>query len=78
MTTVGHDGYTPLTRDIQTKSLSRIKSRLEKGASMEHQDGHGNTALLAAVKSNHPKKVLFFIRQGANLDIKDNHGDTPS
>jgi ankyrin repeat protein len=53
-----------------------LKSLLDKGASIETRDEHGNTPLIAATDQGFIGIVQFLVENGADVNAKDNDGDT--
>jgi len=71
-------GETPLMTAAQVGSLDTVKALLAAGATLDARDRtFQQTALMVAVRANHPELVRFFIEQGASVSAQTRTGDTP-
>ena len=57
--------------------LDILKTLAASGASVNHKNKYGFTALHAAVSGNHPEVVRFLVEHGAEVDAVDHQGQTP-
>ena len=71
-------GETPLTAAAQVGSLDTVKALLAAGATLDARDRtFQQTALMVAVRANHPDLVRFFIAEGASVNTQTRTGETP-
>jgi ankyrin len=71
-------GETPLMAAAQVGSLESVKTLLSAGAMLDARDRtYQQTALMVAVRANHPELVRYFIEQGAAVNAQTRTGDTP-
>ena len=71
-------GEMPLMTAAQVGSLDTVKALLAAGATLDARDkAFQQTALMVAVRANHPELVQFFIAQGASVNTQTRTGDTP-
>jgi uncharacterized protein len=71
-------GDTPLMAAAQVGSLDSVKALLAAGATLDARDKtFQQTALMIAVRANHPDLVEYFIQQGASVNAQTRTGDTP-
>jgi ankyrin repeat protein len=71
-------GETPLMLAAKVGSLDTVKALLGGGATLDARDANfQQTALMVAVRSNHPLLVKFFIEQGAAVNSQTRTGETP-
>ena len=65
-----------LVQAARTGNLSKIRSLLEEGIDINHQDHNGHTALITASSKGHKEIVQALLSQGAKIDKKTNGGYT--
>ena len=53
-----------------------VTELLERGASVDLEDDHGFTALMAAANHGHLSTLLLLLQHSANPDLQDNYGVT--
>ena len=53
-----------------------VRLLLEKGASVDDQSKHGETALHRAAASGHEAMVRLLLEKGASVDDQSKHGET--
>jgi ankyrin repeat protein len=71
-------GETPLMAAAQVGSLDSVKTLLGAGAVLDARDKtFQQTALMIAVRANHPDLVGYFIQQGASVNAQTRTGETP-
>src|SRR5262245_32489436 len=71
-------GETPLMAAALVGSLDSVKALLAAGATLDARDrAFQQTALMVAVRANHPELVRYFIEQGASANAQTRTGDTP-
>jgi ankyrin repeat protein len=72
-------GYTALHFAGQEKKLESAQLLLDKGASLEIADMHGNTPIWTAIFNSKGdySLVKLYVSKGANLDIENKHNMTP-
>jgi ankyrin len=71
-------GDTPLMTAAQVGSLDSVKTLLAAGATLDARDKNfQQTALMVAVRANHPDLVRYFIEQGAAVNLQTRTGETP-
>ena len=71
-------GETPLMTAAQVGSLDSVKALLAAGATLDSRDKtYQQTALMVAVRANHPDLVRYFIEQGASVSAQTRTGDAP-
>jgi len=71
-------GDTPLMTAAQVGSLESVKTLLNAGATLDARDKtFQQTALMAAVRANHPEIVRYFIEQGAAVNAQTRTGAAP-
>ena len=76
-----HDGRTPLHVAAGTETggghLDMVKFLVTRGASINHRDSEGRTALKLASQYGHIDIVKYLINAGAEFKEGDNEGWTP-
>jgi len=71
-------GDTPLMTAAQVGSLESVKTLLAAGATLDARDKtFQQTALMVAVRANHPDLVRYFIEQGAAVNAQTRTGEAP-
>ena len=71
-------GETPLMTAAQVGSLDSVKTLIAAGATLDARDQNfQQTALMVAVRANHPDLVRYFIEQGASVNTQTRTGDVP-
>jgi len=71
-------GDTPLMTAAQVGSLESVKTLLAAGATLDARDKNfQQTALMVAVRANHPDLVRYFIEQGAAVNAQTRTGEAP-
>jgi ankyrin repeat protein len=71
-------GETPLMAATQVGSLDSVKALLAAGATLDARDkAFQQTALMVAVRANHPELVGHFIQQGASVNAQTRTGEAP-
>jgi ankyrin repeat protein len=71
-------GETPLVTAVGVGSLESVRTLVERGATVDLADTtFKQTALMAAVRANHPAIVAYLIEHGAAVNAKTRVGDTP-
>jgi ankyrin repeat protein len=71
-------GETPLKTASQVGSLDSVKTLLAAGATLDARDqAFQQTALMVAVRANHPDVVRYFIGQGASVNAQTRAGAAP-
>ncbi len=71
-------GETPLTTAVGVGSLDSVRSLVARGATVDLADPtFKQTALMAAVRANHPAIVAFLIERGAAVNARTRVGATP-
>jgi ankyrin repeat protein len=71
-------GETPLMSAAKVGSLDTVKALLAGGAVLDAPDqAFQQTALMVAIRANHPELVRFFIQQGASVNARTRTGETP-
>ena len=74
---------TPLMAAALASSLESVHLLLAAGASVHHRNGHGDTALMYALRSEAtdattvPRVVEALLNAGSDVAARDHHGDTP-
>ena len=66
-----------IIRAVQTDNIEIVNYLIEKGAKINLQNIHGNTALHYAILNKNFKIVDLLIKNGANEEIKNKYGFTP-
>jgi ankyrin repeat protein len=56
--------------------LARATAALQKGASVDARNRHGNTALMIASEMGYPKMVELLVQKGANVNLQGEFGFT--
>src|SRR5712691_8748507 len=71
-------GETSLMTAARVGTLDAVKVLLDGGATLDATDPmFQQTALMVAVRENHPDVVKFFVERGAQVNAKTRTGDTP-
>ena len=71
-------GDTPLMTAAQVGSLESVKTLLAAGATLDARDKNfQQTALMVAVRANHPELVRYFIEQGASVNAQTRTAEAP-
>jgi ankyrin repeat protein len=71
-------GETPLMMATQVGSLDTVKTLLAGGAMLDARDKtFQQTALMVAVRANHPELVKYLIEQGASVQSQTRTGEAP-
>jgi ankyrin len=71
-------GETPLMLATRAGSLESAQTLLAAGATLDGRDKtFQQTALMVAVRANHPALVRHFIQQGASVNAQTRTGDAP-
>jgi uncharacterized protein len=71
-------GEMPLMTAAQVGSLDSVKTLLAAGATLDARDqAFQQTALMMAVRANHPELVRYFIQQGAAVNVQTRTGEAP-
>src|SRR6185436_20122529 len=71
-------GDTPLMTAAQVGSLDSVKTLLAAGATLDARDKtFQQTALMVAVRANHPELVRYFIEQGASVNAQTRTAEAP-
>jgi hypothetical protein len=62
----------------QVGSLESVKTLLAAGATLDARDKNfQQTALMVAVRANHPELVRYFIEQGASVNAQTRTAEAP-
>ena len=71
-------GETPLVTATSLGSVEAVQALIDAGAVVDAKDkAFQQTALMVAVRSNHPPLVKLFLDKGADVNAKTRTGDTP-
>ncbi|KAK6519154.1 hypothetical protein TWF281_003843 [Arthrobotrys megalospora] len=70
-------GRTPLLMAAEAGQEAVVKILMEKGASLESQNGRGQTPLSIAAEAGREAVVKILMDKGANLETKEERGQTP-
>ena len=71
-------GETPLMAAAAGRQPRRVKALLAAGAALDAQDKtFQQTALMVAVRANHPPARRLFLEQGADVNAQTRTGETP-
>jgi ankyrin repeat protein len=62
---------------VQRNDAAMVGQLLNQGASVQAQDGNGQTALLLAVDRNHIESAKLLIEAGADVNAQDRQLDSP-
>jgi len=71
------DNDTPVVPRPVDVVAAAVRMLLDAGASVEHADAAGNTALHAAAFSNQPSIISLLVERGAQVNTKNKDGQTP-
>ncbi|HVH28006.1 MAG TPA: ankyrin repeat domain-containing protein [Vicinamibacterales bacterium] len=72
-------GETPLMEAARVGTLGAVKLLLERGAVLDARDpAFEQTALMVAVRENHPDVVAFLVERGADVNARTRTGATPA
>ena len=66
-----------LLHAAERNDAAMIRQLLKQGASIQAQDGRGQTALLLAVDRNHVESAKLLIEAGADVNAQDRQLDSP-
>jgi ankyrin repeat protein len=71
-------GETPLVAATARGSLAAVEALVEAGAAVDARDRtFQQSALMVAVRANHPELVRYFVAHGAEVNARTRIGDTP-
>src|SRR5215471_10061194 len=76
---VDRQGESALMGAARVGSVDAVKTRVDHGAKINTRDpAFQQTALMIAVRENHPAVVQLLVERGAQVNVQTRTGDTPS
>src|SRR5262245_38597257 len=71
-------GETPLVAATAAGGLAAVEALVQAGATVDARDrAFQQSALMVAVRTNHPDLVRYFLANGAQVDARTRIGETP-
>jgi ankyrin repeat protein len=75
---VDRQGETALMNAARVGSVDSVKTLVDHGAKVEARDpAFQQTALMIAIRENHPAVVQLLVERGAEVNVQTRTGDTP-